>query len=396
MTTEILYLLAGLMFGAMGGYFVGAAETKKIETKATKMESELAAAHATSTALEKQISQMEQARLAREAKDQQESRLLQALSPMREKLVEMQTAVAGMEKQRAEQVATLNETIRQSLESDEYLRRQTQQLANALSSNSVRGVWGEAQLRKLVELAGLKNHFDYDEQAAISTGRADMLINLPGGKQLAIDSKVPYNSYQEATQISDLAEGVEKAHREALLKKHVSAVRGHIDDLSSRGYWTSLNASPDFVICFIPSESLLSASLDSDPTLLEYAFKKNVAIASPVSLFSVLKTINYIWRQNVDENQVRSMIKIGQELYERTGVIAVLAEKLGGSLKSSVNAFNAFVGSFEKRFLVTARKLNDLDENDLGMGTIEAPNEITVSPRSITASELSWKQEPEQ
>jgi len=385
--TEIIYVLVGAVLGGVAGYFVGAGRSKSSNNDVTNLRAELAAASATATALKLQTQQMESARLAREAKDQQESRLIESIAPMREKLAEMQAAVTGMEKQRAEQVATLNETIRQSLESDEYLRRQTQQLANALSSNSVRGLWGEAQLRKLVELAGLLKHADFDEQATISTGRADMVINLPGGKQLAIDSKVPYNAYQEASQISPIAEGEEKARREALLKQHVAAVRGHINDLASRAYWTSLNASPDFVICFIPSEALLAASLEADPALLEEAFKKNVAIASPVSLFSVLKTINYIWRQNVDENQVRAMIKIGHELYERTGKIAELADKLGNSIKGSVNAYNAFVGSFESRFLVTARKLNDLDENQLATTTIDAPKEITEAPKAITAAE---------
>ena len=385
--TEIIYVLVGAVLGGIAGYFVGAGRSKSSNNDVTNLKAELAAASATAAALKLQTQQMESARLAREAKDQQESRLIESIAPMREKLAEMQAAVTGMEKQRAEQVATLNETIRQSLESDEYLRRQTQQLANALSSNSVRGLWGEAQLRKLVELAGLLKHADFDEQATISTGRADMVINLPGGKQLAIDSKVPYNAYQEASQISPIAEGEEKARREALLKQHVSAVRGHINDLASRAYWTSLNASPDFVICFIPSEALLAASLEADPALLEEAFKKNVAIASPVSLFSVLKTINYIWRQNVDENQVRAMIKIGHELYERTGKIAELADKLGNSIKGSVNAYNAFVGSFESRFLVTARKLNDLDENQLATTTIDAPKEITEAPKAITAAE---------
>jgi DNA recombination protein RmuC len=253
----------------------------------------------------------------------------------------------------------------------------------------VRGVWGEAQLRKLVELAGLLKHADFDEQATITAGRADMIINLPGGKQLAIDSKVPYNSYQEASQISRLAEGAEAAHRAELIKAHVKAVRKHIDDLSTKAYWTALNASPDFVVCFIPSESLLSASLDADPSLLEYAFSKNVAMASPVSLFSVLKTINFIWRQNVDENQVRSMIRLGQELYERVGKIADLADKLGRSILGSVNAYNAFASSFESRFLVTARKLNDLDENQLGTTDLITPRMVEEAPKQLTAAEAT-------
>jgi DNA recombination protein RmuC len=254
-------------------------------------------------------------------------------------------------------------------------------------------VWGETQLRKLVELAGLIKHADFDEQASFSTdtgtGRADMVINLPGGKSLAIDSKVPFNSYQEASTISDLASGEELARRNRLIEEHVKAVKGHVDALSSKTYWTGLNASPDFVIAFVPSESLLSAALDADPGLLEYAFKKNVALASPVSLFSVLKTINYIWRQNVDETQVRTMIKLGKELYDRVGKVAEHADKLGRSITATVKDYNVFVSSLESRVLVTARKLNDLDENALGTEEIATPKELDSAPQSLTASELT-------
>ena len=215
-----------------------------------------------------------------------------------------------------------------------------------------------------------------------------MVINLPGGKALAIDSKVPFDKYQEASTISELAGGEELERRKKLLAEHVKAVKGHIDELAGRAYWEGLDTSPDFVICFVPSESLLSAALEQDPALLEYAFKKNVALASPVSLFSVLKTINYIWRQNADESQVRSMIKLGRELYERVGKVAALAADLGNKLTSTVKSYNGFVSSLETRMLVTARKLNDLDENELGIDSIESPKLIEQGPNAITAKEL--------
>ncbi|MFM7013726.1 MAG: DNA recombination protein RmuC, partial [Actinomycetota bacterium] len=243
------------------------------------------------------------------------------------------------------------------------------------------------------ELAGLIKHADFEEQASFSTnagsGRADLVITLPGGKSLAIDSKVPFNSYQEASAISELAEGDEAKRRSELLAAHVKAMKGHIDALATKEYWSGLAASPDFVIAFVPSESLLSAALDADPALLEYAFKKNVALASPVSLFSVLKTINYIWRQNADESSVRNMLRLGKELYERVGKIAEHAEKLGRSITSTVKDYNSFVSSLETRVLVTARKLNDLDENALGTEEILSPAPLESAPQSITASELT-------
>jgi DNA recombination protein RmuC len=387
---EYVLLVIGLVVGAIAGFAIATSRTKTAQVTPVKtFEVEFAAAQARVEELQRQVAQLEQQRVAREEKDRQENRLVNELAPVKENLRLMQEAVQKMENERVQQVTDLKTALRQTLESDELLRKQTSSLASALSSNSVRGVWGEAQLRKLVELAGLLKHADFDEQATITAGRADMIINLPGGKQLAIDSKVPYNSYQEASQISPLAEGAEAAHRAELIKAHVKAVRKHIDDLSTKAYWTALNASPDFVVCFIPSESLLSASLDADPSLLEYAFSKNVAMASPVSLFSVLKTINFIWRQNVDENQVRSMIRLGQELYERVGKIADLADKLGRSILGSVNAYNAFASSFESRFLVTARKLNDLDENQLGTTDLVSPRVVEEAPKQLTAAEAT-------
>ena len=323
---------------------------------------------------------------------EQENKILVQLAPVKQQLEQMQSTVQRMEKERTEQFSSIEQQLKSAIQTDETLRKQTQQLAQALSSNSLRGVWGEAQLRKLVELAGLIKHADFSEQATISTseggGRADMVINLPGGKSLAIDSKVPFSSYQEASSISELATGEEQDRRRRLIEEHVKAVRKHIDDLGSKAYWTGLNTSPDFVVCFVPSESLLSAALEADPSLLEYSFKKNVALASPVSLFSVLKTINYIWRQNADESQVKAMIRLGHELYERVGKVAVVADKLGRSLATTVKDYNSFVSSLESRLLVTARYLIDLDENQLGTDELPSPKAIDQAPTLITAKEL--------
>ena len=382
----ILYLIIGLIVGAGLGWLLasrskaGASPDGQIALADAKARVEL---------LQQQVTQLETDRASREARERQENKLLQELAPVKENLTKMQEAVSKMETERLTQFTTLNEAIKQAVESDASLRRETQMLSNALSSNTMRGVWGEAQLRKLVELAGLVKHADFTEQTTNTTGRADMIINLPGGKSLAIDSKVPYNSYQEASQISELATGAEGERRKQLMQAHVKAVKSHIDALAGKAYWSGLEASPDFVICFIPSESLLSAALSEDATLLEYAFGKNVAVASPVSLFSVLKTINFIWRQNVDENQVRSMIKLGRELYERVGIIAEKADKLGRSLVSTVKDYNSFVSSLESRMLVTARKLNNLDENELSNETIDSPLELDAGVTLPTISEMS-------
>jgi DNA recombination protein RmuC len=382
-------LLLGLLVGALLGYQLAKRRNPAADPQlATK----LAALQATETELRNQLAKSDEAAKAQKLEAEKENRVLLELAPVKTQLEQMQTVVQRLEKERLEQFSSISEQLKASIETDENLRKQTQALSQALSSNSLRGVWGEAQLRKLVELAGLIKHADFSEQATIASadksGRADMVINLPGGKSLAIDSKVPFDKYQEASAINELATGEELERRKRLLAEHVKAVKGHIDELASRAYWEGLETSPDFVICFVPSESLLSAALDQDAALMEYAFKKNVALASPVSLFSVLKTINYIWRQNADETQVRSMIKLGRELYERVGKVAALAVDLGNKLGSTVKSYNSFVASLETRMLVTARKLNDLDENELGTDSIEAPKPIEQGPNSITAKEL--------
>jgi DNA recombination protein RmuC len=388
---ELIYLGIGLAAGLVIGVLVAMLRSKG-STGDSSLAIKLASAEATVSGLTAQLETANRERVARDERDREENRLIKELAPVKDRLEQMQLSVASLEKERTEQFGTIQEQLKNAVNSDEQLRKTTMALSQALSSNSIRGVWGETQLRKLVELAGLIKHADFSEQATFSTqsgsGRADLIINLPGGKSLAIDSKVPFNSYQEASAISEHAEGEDAKKRQDLINAHVKAMKLHIDDLSSKEYWTGLNASPDFVIAFVPSESLLSAALDADPALLEYAFKKNVALASPVSLFSVLKTINYIWRQNADESSVRNMIRLGKELYERVGKIAEHADKLGRSITNTVKDYNVFVSSLETRVLVTARKLNDLDENQLGTEEIPTPTPIEAGPTSITANEL--------
>ncbi|MEY4079352.1 MAG: hypothetical protein RIS80_1121 [Actinomycetota bacterium] len=386
---EIIYLVLGLAVGILIGWLFAKLLKKDAPAGSDAIQSAalLAAKTEAVTRLETQVAELK----AQADKDAQNNLLAAEIKPVKESLAAMTQTVADLQRQRTAQVGELQEQIRSVVESNENIRKEAAALSQAMSSNSVRGVWGEAQLRRLVELAGLLKHADFDEQATIATGegsgRADMIIRLPGGKSLAIDSKVPFNSYQAASAISELATGEEALRRKKLLEEHVKALKGHIDALSNRSYWTGLDASPDFVIAFVPSESLLSAALDLDNTLLEYAFKKNVALASPVSLFSVLKTINYIWRQNADEGSLRTMIALGKELYERVGKVTELADKLGRSIGTTVKDYNAFVSSFERRMLVTARKLNDLDENALSTSDLPQPKEIESSPDNFTASE---------
>jgi DNA recombination protein RmuC len=325
---------------------------------------------------------------AREARDATESRVLQALAPVKQSLSEMKTKVTDLEQQRSLQHGELAQQLKSAAESEERLRSTAESLASALRSNSTRGVWGETQLRSVVEAAGLLERVDFDVQSSISSdsgaGRPDMVVRLPGGKSIAVDAKVPFNAYLEASQIPATASGADAARRTEFLKQHVAAVRAHITALGAKGYWNGLDASPELVIAFIPSESLVSAAMEADPSIMEFAFSKRVALASPVTLWSVLKTVAFSWQQDVLTNEAKTLFDLSRQLYTRLSTTAGHIEKLGRTIERSVTDYNTFVGSLERQVLPTARKLAALDESK-----VLAPLEgIEEAPRELTAYEL--------
>lgn len=317
---------------------------------------------------------------------QQQNAVLTALAPVRESLQQMQTKVTAIERERHAQFGTLEEQLRRAQESDEALRATTESLAGALRSTATRGVWGETQLRRVVEAAGLTRHIDFDLQATISSdngqGRPDMVIRLAGGSSIAVDAKVPLDAYIEA---SALPSGdAHEARRRPLMQKHVKAVRAHIDALAKKVYWAGLEASPEFVICFLPSESLLAAAIDEDPTLLDYAFGRRVALASPVNLWAVLKTVAFTWKQQEVSTEARALLALGTQLYDRLGTLAGHADDLRKALERTVDSYNRFAGSLETRVLVTARQFPGVDASALET----APLITESGARRFTAAEL--------
>ena len=321
-------------------------------------------------------------------RDQRESRVLQALTPVQESLRTMQQKVTELETQRSQQHGELAEQLKHTQAAGEQIRMTTESLASALRSNSTRGVWGETQLRNVVQAAGLIERVDFDLQHSVSSdagaGRPDMVVHLPGGKNIAVDAKVPFTAYLEASQIPVTATGEEGARRDVLLKQHVKALRAHIDALASKAYWAGLDASPELVIAFIPSESLVSSALDADPGIMDYAFSKRVALASPVTLWSVLKTIAFSWQQDVLTDQAKTLFDLSKELYQRLATLSEHADKLRRSIESTVTSYNQFANSLESRVLVTARKLSALDESKV----IGAAATIEQSARQLTAAEF--------
>jgi DNA recombination protein RmuC len=325
---------------------------------------------------------------ARAEAERRESKVLQALTPVQETLRTMQSKVVELEQQRSRQHGELAQQLRSATESEERLRATAESLASALRNNSTRGVWGETQLRNVVEAAGLVNRVDFSLQSSISsdagTGRPDMVVRMPGGKSIAVDAKVPYNSYLEASQIPATATADEEARRKALLAQHAKQVKSHVDALAGKRYWDGLEASPEFVIAFIPSEALLAAALEQDPALLEYAFNKRVALASPVNLWAVLKTVALTWQQDLLTEDAKRLFDLSKELYARLATLGEHADKLRRSIDSTVSNWNTFASSLESRVLVTARKLGDLDESKV----LPEQKIVDSRPRQLTAVEL--------
>ncbi len=388
----IVALLIGLAVGAVLGLVIGVlvarARAAGTHPEVLKLNTRASAADATAAALREQVEQLLEQQGIQQAKLEQENRVLQVLAPVQESLRTMQHKVSELEAQRSQQYGAIAEQLKQTQLSGEQIRATTESLASALRSNSTRGVWGETQLRNVVQAAGLIERVDFDVQSTIASdagaGRPDMVIHLPGGKNIAVDAKVPFSAYLEASQISVTATGEEGARRDALIKQHVKVLRGHIDTLSSKAYWAGLQASPELVIAFIPSESLVSSALEADPAIMDYAFNKRVALASPVTLWSVLKTVAFSWQQDVLTDQAKTLFDLSKELYGRLSTLSEHADKLRRSIDSTVGAYNQFANSLETRVLVTARKLNALDESKV-IGTAET---VEVAPKQLTAVEL--------
>lgn len=363
------------------------AELAGLDSTVDELRAQLEAA---STQRHELMSQHRADQAERVEKEQREQAVLQALSPVRETLTAMQQKVSDLERERTLQYGSLAEQLKQAQRADEQLRVTTESLASALRSNSTRGVWGETQLRRVVEAAGLARYVDFDTQASITTeagaGRPDMVINLPGGKTITVDAKVPLEHYIEASQIAMTASGEEGARRKDLLGKHVKAVRAHVDALAKKKYWEGFAASPEFVVCFIPSESLLSSALEEDPSLLDYAFGKRVALASPVNLWAVLKTVAYTWTQQDVSTEAKKLYELGNTLYQRLGTMAGHAEGLRRAIERTVSSYNSFANSLESRVLVTARQFPGIDETKLALLVEPAP--IHETPRRLAAGEF--------
>ena len=385
-----LALVLGIVLGAAVGLVIGwLLAGRNRPAPDTQSAAQAAAAVATAEERARQIDALNDRN--RELLEQQErdSKVVAELTPIKEVLDHMTRKVNEMENQQKEQHGKITQQLVDSRKAGDELRATTDALASALRSNNYKGKWGEAQLRRIVEVSGLLNYVDFYTQESSSTDaggiRPDMIIRLPGGRTIIIDAKVPFTAYLEASQIPANATGDEAAKRERLLAEHVKALRKHVEDLTRKSYWEGFENTSEFVVAFVPSESLLSVALELDPALLEDAFSKKVALASPVNLFAVLKTVAFAWNQEVATEQVAEIIKLGQELYKRIGVVAGHADDLRKNLDKTVGSYNKFAASLERNLLTTAAEFPKLDLAD-SIGDLPA---ITSTTEGFRKKELT-------
>lgn len=327
-------------------------------------------------------------RAEQEARLKEQSKVLEALAPVAKNLDTLQNKVTQIEEGRKREMGALGAQLKGLNDQQARLDKETSSLSAALRNNKVRGAWGEAQLRNIVESAGLLEHVDFDTQVVVTdadghTQRPDMIIHMPGGKTIPIDAKAPYADYQRACEIPDTASPEELARKNELLHSHAKAVRDHVKTLGDKAYWNAFSDAPDFVIAFIPNESLLQAALETDPTLMDDAFAQKVALTSPITLWAVLKSVAYAWQQQSLTDDAKMLFDLSRELYERFAVLGERATKLGSAITKTVGAYNSFAASLESRVLVTARKLQRVDQSKV-IGTVDM-----IAPEKGDIRELS-------
>ncbi len=312
------------------------------------------------------------------------------VEPLLATLARVENQLRETDAARAASAAALAEQVTIARQSSDALRAQTQALVTALRRPEARGRWGEMQLRRVAEMAGMDARCDFDEQVGVSTDegmqRPDMVVRLAGGKNIVVDSKVSLAAYLEASEASD------PAVREARLGAHARHLREHVDRLSAKAYWAVLSPAPEFVVLFIPGEAFLAPALEHDPALLEHAIAHKVHIATPTTLITMLRTAQYAWQQEALSENARAVFDLGRELYDRIAGMGRHMDGLGKALTSAIASYNKTVGSLEGRVLVTARKLNQLGVVDAELNP-PAPVEDTV--RTLSAPDLITEAAPE-
>ncbi len=378
MTTVLLVLIC-LAVGAALGWFAAQSRTG---AETARLAATLEATQAGEQHLQRSL-----LALSQEAGKEHNTALGQLISPLQQSLSRYETRIAELERDRIDAYAALRAQVGHMRDTSESLRTETRQLVSALRAPQVRGRWGEHQLRRIVEAAGMLEHCDFTEQATSSVEgrvvRPDLVVRLAGGKHVVVDAKAPFSAYLEAMEARD------EAGRSTHLDAHARHLRGHVDALASKEYWAAFESAPEFVVLFVPADPFLDAALQRDASLLEHAFSRDIVLATPATLVALLRTVAYAWRQDALADNAAEVHKLGRELYSRLATMGGHVSKLGNALGSAVTSYNRAVGSLESRVLVTARKFADLGIADSrSADELAAPAQVESATRQLQAPEL--------
>ncbi len=314
--------------------------------------------------------------------EQREKAVESMVKPIREALEKTDQQIRKMEKERQSAFGSLTQHLQFMAQAQEQLQGETRNLVKALRRPEVRGQWGEMTLKRLAELAGMVEHCDFDQQQSVDTDqgkqRPDMIVRMPGSREIIVDAKAPMDGYLAAVEAQD------DTNRVVELQRHARNVRDRVRELSSKGYWQQFPQSPDFVVLFIPGDQFLSSALEVDTKLLEDAMTDKVVLATPSSLVALLRAVAYGWRQEALAENAEHIRTVGQDLYERLSTFSEHLEKVGGHLSRSVDSYNKAVGSFDSRVLPGARKFTDMGIQ--GKKDLPEPEPVERLPRALQGS----------